>query len=122
MPRPGLCRRDVSGVLQGPQNMGLRADVPFNMRHSPGTSEQVYLKEGDLGASRSRIQCSKSGLQHGVGSLRPLAVLRFRERGVGPGERATGRLALCRPACTNTMPRRRGSNVRKLGLAHELAA
>jgi hypothetical protein len=51
MPRPGLCREDLNGALQGPQNMALRADVPFNMRHSPGTVNQVNFREGHLGAS-----------------------------------------------------------------------
>ena len=116
MPRPGLCRQFQSRLVQGPQNTGLLACQPFNMRHSPATVDQVYLGKGHFGSSPSREPYSEPGLQKGIEPLRCSAVFRFHERNRSAADCAAGsRLCadrrapiLCRATTTKT-PAKSGS-------------
>jgi hypothetical protein len=46
MPLSGLCRGNQKELAQGPQNIGLLARQPFNMRHSSEGLESELFEEG----------------------------------------------------------------------------
>ena len=51
VPRPGLCRVFQNRLVQGPQNAGLLAHEPFNMRHSPEAWDQSCLRKASNSSS-----------------------------------------------------------------------